>query len=358
MDLTHKESYRNMKDIRELIFKVFSTISMAVIVFFAVLFVWKGYWFATLLLFIAFIPFPAALYLYQKGHKTVGIFISILDAIWIVLFETFFVFSNVVCFHYQYFDTMAILFLISDLYQPRQRNISIGLAIAIFISFFICENYANTPILDFVQGINLNVLKHISLIITLIAMFIIFYTYSIQLSRKEKVMQFLVEHDALTGTFNRGYLNGAGEKYFANHQMNNKPFSIILLDIDDFKKINDQYGHQLGDKVLITMSETINQNIRRKDIFARYGGEEFVILLSGTNNIEAYNIAERIRADIESLKIPIKDGMISFTISIGVSTLSKHHWNFDQLLVEVDQLLYQSKNNGKNQTTRLRVEPI
>ncbi len=93
MDLLHKEIARNMKDIRGLIFKVFSCISMVVIVFFSIIFMWKGYWFATLLLIIAFIPFPVALYLYQKGYKTIGIFIAILDAIWIVLFETFLVFS-------------------------------------------------------------------------------------------------------------------------------------------------------------------------------------------------------------------------------------------------------------------------
>lgn len=354
----HKEVTGNMKDIRGLIFKVFSTISMIVIVFFAILFMWKGYLFATLLLLVAFIPFPVALYLYRTGHKTIGIFIAILDAIWIVLFETFFVFSNVVCFHYQYFDTMAILFLISDLYQPRQRNMSIGLAMTIFLSFFICEKYANTPILDFVQYINLYVLKDISLMITLIAMFIIFFTYSMQLSKKEKTMQFLADHDALTGIFNRGYFNGTGEKYFKKHQVNNIPFSVMLLDIDDFKKINDQYGHQLGDKVLIKMSETISQNLRRGDVFARYGGEEFVILLPNTNIAEANNIAESIRLNIELLKIPTKDRAISFTVSIGVSTLSKHHWSFDQLLVEVDQLLYKSKNNGKNQTTQLSVETI
>jgi diguanylate cyclase (GGDEF)-like protein len=253
---------------------------------------------------------------------------------------------------------MAILFLISDLYQPKQRNMSIGLAMAILISFFVCEKYANTPVLDFVQYINLNVLKDISLIITLIAMFIIFFTYSIQLSKKEKAMQFLVDHDALTGIFNRGYFNEAGEKYFINHKVNNIPFSVILLDIDDFKKINDQYGHQLGDRVLIKMSETISQNLRIEDVFARYGGEEFVILLPNTSIIEAHKIAERIRLNIELLKIPINNGAMSFTISIGVCTLSKHHWSFDQLLVEVDQLLYKSKNNGKNQTTQLSVETI
>ena len=353
MNPTHKQIAENIKDIRGLIFNVFSSISMVVIVFFALLIMRTGYNTAIIMLIITFIPFPAALYLYHKGHKTIAISMAILDAIWTVLFQTFYIFSNAAGLHYQYFATMAILFLVSDVCQPKQRITTIGLALGILFSFFICEKLAGTPVINIVQRINLNELKDISLTITLITMLIIFFIYSVQLSKKEKTMQFLVDHDALTGIFNRRYFNRSGEKYFIDHQINNIPFSVVLLDIDDFKRINDQFGHLIGDSVLIKMAETIGQSLRGEDLFARYGGEEFVILLSGTSSKEAHETAESIRLNIESLSLPINNGPVSFTVSIGVCALGEHHVSFDHLLAETDQLLYQSKKNGKNQTTLL-----
>jgi diguanylate cyclase (GGDEF)-like protein len=214
-----------------------------------------------------------------------------------------------------------------------------GLVLGILLSFFICERLAGTPVLISVHCINLNALKDISLTITLITMLITFSIYSVQLSQKEKTMQFLVDHDALTGIFNRGYFNRYVEKYFTDHQMNNIPFSVVLLDIDDFKQINDQFGHLIGDSVLIKMAETIGQSLHSEDLFARYGGEEFVILLSGTSSKEAHETAESIRLNIESLSLPINNEPVSFTVSIGVCALGEHHVSFDHLLAETDQLL-------------------
>ena len=353
MNPIQKPIAENMKDIRGLIFRVFSIISMVVIVFFALLFMWSGYKTAILLLIIAFIPFPASQYLYHKGHKSLAVFIAMVDAIWIVLFQTFYIFSNAAGFHYQYFATMAILFLVSDVYQRKQRIMTIGLALSILAAFFICEKYAAVPMLDIVRHADLSALKVISLTVTLMAMLIIFYTYSIQLSKKEKAMQFLADHDALTGIYNRRYFNRIGEQYFIDHQMNKMPFSVVLLDIDDFKHINDGFGHFIGDSVLVKMAETISQSLRSGDLFARYGGEEFVILLPGTSSTEAHKIAESIRLSIESLSLPVNNRLVSFTISIGVCALAEHHMSFDHLLVETDKRLYKSKNNGKNQTTLL-----
>ena len=121
-----------------------------------------------------------------------------------------------------------------------------------------------------------------------------------------------------------------------------------MIDIDDFKKVNDEYGHQKGDNVLSDIGETTKRNIRQMDTAARYGGEELVVLMPNTNVDTAYEVAERIRREIEHSNIE----KIQVTVSIGIAESSKLADTPEKIVHAADEALYQAKKNGKNQIVK------
>ena len=125
-------------------------------------------------------------------------------------------------------------------------------------------------------------------------------------------------------------------------------FCIATYDIDDFKHINDTYGHDMGDKVLIEITNEIRNSIRKTDLLFRIGGEEFMIIFSKTLMQEAYKVVEKTRVDISNMSI-IENEKI--TISIGITEVKKDDTP-DLIYERADKLMYKSKKNGKNQTTR------
>ena len=130
------------------------------------------------------------------------------------------------------------------------------------------------------------------------------------------------------------------------------PLSVLMFDIDFFKKFNDTYGHDCGDYVLKTVADTIKNGIRAQDLASRYGGEEFTVMLYNTDKDTAFKIAERIRKKIEGLKLKYNGNKVSLTISIGLSTFnSREPVSAKQLVVEADTALYESKKTGRNKTS-------
>jgi diguanylate cyclase (GGDEF)-like protein len=150
--------------------------------------------------------------------------------------------------------------------------------------------------------------------------------------------------DSLTELPNRRKLNEVMQDW-AN---NGRTFSLIAIDIDYFKSVNDTYGHQAGDEVLKYLSITVQSYIREKDLFFRYGGEEFVLLLPDIKASEAYDIAERLRMTIENGVSPVERGI---TISLGLAEFPLHSSSLDELFRYADKALYQSKLEGRNRTT-------
>lgn len=127
------------------------------------------------------------------------------------------------------------------------------------------------------------------------------------------------------------------------------PLSIMMMDVDFFKRINDSYGHKTGDLVLQKLAETCQHCLREVDIIGRMGGEEFAILLPETNGLEAIEAAERLNDAIRSSKVPLEAGLpLQFTVSIGVSCLRSKEDNIDVLLSLADKALYQAKATGRN----------
>ncbi|HAA26172.1 MAG TPA: diguanylate cyclase [Ruminiclostridium sp.] len=150
--------------------------------------------------------------------------------------------------------------------------------------------------------------------------------------------------DPLSGAFNRAKFNEEMEKWTGYAKRYNTDFSIAIIDFDDFKRINDNYGHLVGDMVIIEFVSLIKKNIRECDIFARWGGEEFILLLPNTNINQAVEFAERIRKSIENHDFYIAGKL---TCSIGVAQMSPDD-DETTLLKKVDNVLYAAKKAGKN----------
>lgn len=160
----------------------------------------------------------------------------------------------------------------------------------------------------------------------------------------------LSEIDYLTKLNNRRSLETIAEIELSRAIRNNHPLSVILCDIDNFKEINDQYGHQVGDYILISLSELFTVNIRKYDIVARYGGEEFIFLLPNTDIKEAGKVAEKLRLVIEkSLFEKASTRALSVTASFGVSGNNEKLGSWDNIVKAADEALYKAKNSGRNQ---------
>ncbi len=156
--------------------------------------------------------------------------------------------------------------------------------------------------------------------------------------------------DSLTGLYSRNIFDISLEKEIIKSIRYKKALSLIIIDIDDFKYINDTYGHQAGDKVIVKLVNIINNNLRKADLFARYGGEEFAVIMPETLTGEAYVVSERIRKKVlKSLKVKNQD----VTVSIGISTLTKEINSAYDLIKYADDALYRAKEDGKNCTRNI-----
>lgn len=164
----------------------------------------------------------------------------------------------------------------------------------------------------------------------------------------EQELTNIAQRDSLTGIYNRRYLSELAEREVALAQRHHRPLSLLMIDIDHFKSINDTFGHDIGDAVIRMVTETCVVNMRRIDHVGRIGGEEFVCVLPETDEAEALQCAERLRENIESLRVPSPLGAVRFTVSIGVAVLSVRHENWKALLKDADVALYRAKQSGRN----------
>lgn len=166
-----------------------------------------------------------------------------------------------------------------------------------------------------------------------------------------KQLQNLSRTDHLTGLFNRGYWELRLIQEFKRFDRYEQPSSLIMLDIDHFKKINDGYGHTVGDEAIRCVSKAIKEQVRDLDIAGRYGGEEFAIILTNTNGDGACVFAERLRTVIENMTVFAEGHEVRFTISLGVCELTDSLHDHRNWIERADQALYKSKEGGRNRCT-------
>mgnify|MGYP000492365286 CR=1 FL=1 len=161
-------------------------------------------------------------------------------------------------------------------------------------------------------------------------------------------LQQISRTDSLTGINNRGYWEEQFGLEFKRKSRSDSPSSVMMLDIDHFKKVNDTFGHAAGDEVIKAFANIVKNAIRETDIAGRYGGEEFVVLLPETPAENVAIVAERIRNMVEKHTVVYEESEISFTVSLGVAGFKNTHKDCTQWLDTADKALYQAKESGRN----------
>ena len=171
-----------------------------------------------------------------------------------------------------------------------------------------------------------------------------------ELMETNKRLELLSITDGLTKLYNHRHFQDELARAFEESARYERPLSLAIVDLDFFKKINDTYGHAVGDEVLKSVSRMFQDSIRSTDLAARYGGEEFAMMMPETESEDAITFAEKIRTLVESASIQTQAGSIALTVSIGVATVphSKIH-SAKELIVSADKALYRAKRNGRNQ---------
>jgi diguanylate cyclase (GGDEF)-like protein len=162
----------------------------------------------------------------------------------------------------------------------------------------------------------------------------------------------LATTDYLTSACNRREFVKRAELEMQRSVRHGTPLSVLMLDIDHFKRINDSQGHAGGDTVLVGLTKLIHGKLRGSDLLARIGGEEFAILLPDTTLDGATALAERVRQAVQEQQVPLKDGTLSYTVSIGVTQRRGEENQFEKVLATADAALYQAKNSGRNRVIR------
>ena len=174
-----------------------------------------------------------------------------------------------------------------------------------------------------------------------------------------RLMEHLRENalrDAMTGLYNRRFLEEYVGTLVAGSQRRKSAFSVLMLDLDFFKQVNDTHGHEIGDKVLKTLAAILMRSVRAADIAVRYGGEEFLLVLTDAGAEAAIAVAEKIRGEVEATKIPLPGGILQKTISIGVAVYPSDSDTFWQVVKFADVALYKAKATGRNRVVRFSPE--
>lgn len=170
---------------------------------------------------------------------------------------------------------------------------------------------------------------------------------NVRVQRMQDLRSLMVK-DSLTGLFNHTFIQRFLDATFANAVRTKQPCCVVMIDVDNFKKVNDTYGHPMGDQVLIAISRLLRQSVREGDAVGRYGGEEFVMVLNNLTKETAFRVVDNIRSAFSQLKFEHSDKVFHCTFSAGIS-MSSEYGNTLDLMEDADQALYRSKQNGRNQ---------
>ena len=186
-------------------------------------------------------------------------------------------------------------------------------------------------------------------LVAIIFNILIAFSYVLMLSeRLNTQLQNMADTDVLTGLLSRRAFIDRMKRILSRAQQNNTALSFLVLDIDNFKNINDTYGHFTGDELLKKYAHVMKGCFRTEDIIGRLGGEEFAVAISNIDNAVAIKVAERLRSEIESVFILCNGKPVSTTISIGIADLHKNVDGYEALFREADAALYRAKNTGRN----------
>ena len=232
------------------------------------------------------------------------------------------------------------------LYRAREKRLIwalTGFAVALAVGGYIIDPPAN-----FWDGITNRLFSVLLIGVTAVGL--------TKLADHEERLIHESKTDPLTGLFNRRHFTELCQLEEGRARRHGFPFSVLMLDIDHFKRINDTYGHPVGDQAIKAVADVCTKALRPHDLLARYGGEEFVLTLPQTDSEGARTVAERIRTMTEALTVPSEQGPVRVTVSIGISTYQTG-LEFDRVVQRADEALYEAKQSGRNRVVILPFDP-
>ncbi|MCW8825854.1 MAG: GGDEF domain-containing protein [Gammaproteobacteria bacterium] len=259
----------------------------------------------------------------------------------------------------------SISFLISfDLLRDRSDNnfshTVIGIIFALLTIAFIARGFGAGMMPESGTMVSAGRHSHITYLFAIIFNIVVAFGFVIMLTeRLENRLRHLADTDYLTGLNSRRAVVKTAERLISRGNKSNKPTSLVMLDLDNFKVINDTYGHPAGDELLRHFGRMMRDCFRPDDLIGRMGGEEFVAVLAETKLSDAFEAAERLRATFGNKPVLVHGQDINATVSIGISTTESGSENFSQLFNRADKELYQAKQSGRNRiSSKLRDDDL
>ena len=244
---------------------------------------------------------------------------------------------------------VAVIFFMLP-YSNRKKHIYqlVGAALAVAISLISVFNYSLYPeLMDLVLH-HSSFVKVLNLIITLFSLFYLTNLYLVELRTTREKLDYNSNHDVLTGLYNRRFFEGIMKR---SKEEKETSYSVAMLDVDDFKKINDTYGHETGDRVLAAVSKCIEASLPENAVAVRWGGEEFVIYLPQVDNDRAMEILDVFRTKLSEQVIYHRGTRVSITATIGLCT-GESIADYEEYIRQADEKLYWGKQHGKNQIVK------
>lgn len=254
-------------------------------------------------------------------------------------------------FGYVYFviGMVGVIFFLLP-FSNRKKHVYqlIGAIFAIAISLISVYDYSLYPDLMNTVLLHRPFVKIMNLVITLFTLFYISNLYLVELRSTREKLDYNSNHDMLTGLYNRRFFEGIMKR---SKEEKETSYSVAMLDVDDFKKINDTYGHETGDKVLAAVSKCIESCLPENAVAVRWGGEEFVMYLPLVDNALALEILNAFRAKLAEQAIYHKGTRVTITATIGLCT-GENIADYEEYIRQADEKLYWGKKHGKNQIVK------
>jgi len=252
-----------------------------------------------------------------------------------------------------------VIFFAKQLLSPEILSVDIsdGEQISLGSDYIFAQDVANAPWrLYYIKNklsIYMNSLYYVGMLLLVILLLFRVKTLIKRLSASRDELEQQALTDPMTKLYNRRYLAEITQHMLGLMRRSSSELAVIMLDIDKFKNVNDTYGHQVGDDVIIKLAETLQEHTRKSDVVCRLGGEEFLILLPETGLEGAMSKAETLRQEVEKLCLTLADEIeLRFTISLGVSKVYSDEENFDAAMTRADTALYEAKEGGRNRVCR------
>ena len=254
-------------------------------------------------------------------------------------------------FGYLYFviGMVAVIFFMLP-YSNRKKHVYqlVGAVLAVAIGLISVYDYSLYPELMDKVLLYKPFVKCMNLAITLFTLFYLSNLYLVELRTTQEALDYNSNHDMLTGLYNRRFFEGIMKR---SKEEKETSFSVAMLDVDDFKKINDTYGHETGDRVLAAVSKCVEACLPQDAVAVRWGGEEFVMYLPQIDNARALDILNDFRTKLSEQKIYHKGTRVTITATIGLCT-GESIANYEEYLRQADEKLYWGKKHGKNQIVK------